>query len=183
MDDLVAALQSRTPAVLLLSIDLPGLAGIEGVRRLRTISPATKIIVLARETDEREELELLRAGVRGYCAHLDSHVLLKMIEKVQQGEVWAGRRTIGALLDQFYDASAASDDAEPGEETLRRLTSREREILDLLARGASNKEIAVALNVTVATVKAHLTKMFRKLGQPDRLHLALFAAAQRRAYQ
>ena len=67
-----------------------------------------------------------------------------------------------------------------GDTKMDRLTDREREILHLLADGASNKEIAIALNVTVATIKAHLTKMFRKLDQPDRLHLALYAAARRR---
>lgn len=179
MADLIAAMRSRNPAVLLLSMEFPSLGGPAGIRELRRLSPSTKVIVLSRSANDQEELEVLRAGGHGYCGPVDSEVLLKMIDKVQQGEIWAGRRTIGALLDDFYESEAEK----PPYDSFDRLTSREREILYLLAAGASNKEIAMELEVTVATVKAHLTKMFRKLGQPDRLHLALYAAAQRRAYQ
>ena len=124
---------------------------------------------------------MLRLGARGYCGPVETDVLLKMIDKVQKGEVWAGRRTIGALLEEFYGSAA---DITAREQTvlqrqLERLTFREREILRLLGDGASNKEIANALNVSVSTIKAHLTKVFRKLGQPDRLRLALYAVAAR----
>jgi DNA-binding NarL/FixJ family response regulator len=180
MGDLTAAMSTRRPAVLLLSIDFPGLGGPAGVREIRRLSPPTKIIVLSSSANDHEELELLRMGVKGYCGPVESDVILKMIDKVQQGEIWAGRKTIGALLDEFY---ADDVEIEPTDalKDLERLTSREREILRLLAAGASNKEIAFALNVTVSTVKQHLTKMFRELRQPDRLHLALYAAAARRA--
>ena len=101
-----------------------------------------------------------------------------MIDKVDQGEVWAGRKTIGRLLEELY---AVIGDLSPGEHAaqgdLERLTSRERQILRRLTEGSSNKEIANALNVSVSTIKAHLTKIFRKLGQPDRVRLALYAAA------
>jgi DNA-binding NarL/FixJ family response regulator len=181
MPDLIAAIAARKPAVLLLSIDFPGLGGPAGLRDLRRHSAATKIIVLSASANDGEELEVLRMGAKGYCGRVESNVLLKMIEKVQQGEIWAARRAIGALVDEFYGAGIELPDREEKvTATLRdleTLTTRERQILRLLAAGASNKEIASALNVTVSTVKAHLTKMFRKLGQPDRLHLALYAAA------
>ena len=95
------------------------------------------------------------------------------------GEVWAGRKTIGALLYVYQNANAG-DDSAPREHAvsakdLERLTSRERQILRLLSDGMSNKEIASALSVSVSTIKAHLTKIFRKLGQPDRVRLALAA--------
>ena len=178
---LVEAMVKRSPAVLLLAIDFPGLGGIPGIREVRQLSPATKIIVLSRSVNEQEELQVLRLGVRGYCGPLETDALFKMIDKVQQGEVWAARRTIGALLEEFYGAAG---DMPPGEPTmlrseLERVTFRERQILRRLADGASNKEIASALNVSVSTIKAHLTKIFRKLGQPDRLHLALYAATTR----
>jgi DNA-binding NarL/FixJ family response regulator len=185
MPDLIAAIAARKPAVLLLSIDFPGLGGPAGLRDLRRHSAATKIIVLSASANDGEELEVLRMGAKGYCGRVESSVLLKMIEKVQQGEIWAARRAIGALVDEFYGAGIELPDREEKvTATLRdleTLTTRERQILRLLAAGASNKEIASALNVTVSTVKAHLTKMFRKLGQPDRLHLALYAAAARAA--
>jgi DNA-binding NarL/FixJ family response regulator len=166
-----------------MSVDFPGLGGPPGVREIRKLNSSTRIIVLTSKVDEQEELEVLRAGARGYCGPLETEGLLKMIEKVQQGEVWAGRRTIGALLDEFF--GEPPETLSPSEQTLTRsqiesLTFREREILRLLGEGASNKEMAAALNVAVSTIKAHLTKIFSKLGQPDRLRLALCAAAVRR---
>jgi DNA-binding NarL/FixJ family response regulator len=185
MPDLIAAIASRRPAVLLLSIDFPGLGGPPGIRDLRRLNPSMRIIVLSRAANDQEELECLRMGVKGYCGVVETNVLLKMIDKVQEGEIWAARKTIGALVDEFYAAGAELADRTQAdsdvEKTLQSLTFREGEILRLLAAGASNKEIAGALNVTVSTIKAHLTKMFRKLGQPDRLHLALYAVAARRA--
>lgn len=186
MSGLVEAMVNRRPAVLLLTIDFPGLSAPAGIREVRQLSPATKIIVLSRSVNEQEELDVLRMGVRGYCGPVETEVLLKMIDKVQQGEVWAGRRTIGALLEEFYGNGGEIAVREHTDlalqSQLERLTFRERDILRLLAEGASNKEIASALNVTVSTIKAHLTKIFRKLGQPDRLRLALYAATARGAF-
>lgn len=180
MRGLIEAMVKRTPDVLLLAIDFPGLGGPGGIREIRRLSSATRIVVLSRSVSEQEELEVLRVGARGYCGPLEADVLLKMIDKVQQGEVWAGRRTIGALLDEFY--GGAVEVAPRDEQTLvpsqiDLLTTREREILRHLGQGASNKEIAASLNVAVSTIKAHLTKIFRKLGQSDRVRLALYAAA------
>ena len=185
MTDLLNAMSTRPPVVLLLSIDFPGLGGAAGIPGLRRVSPATRVIVLTRSVNDREELEVLRMGAKGYCGEVEAGGLLKMIEKVQQGEIWAGRRAIGALVDEFYSAGLEFMERDENEAAVDKkldlLTFREREILQLLAAGASNKEIAGALNVTVATVKGHLTKMFRKLDQPDRLHLALYATRTRRA--
>lgn len=181
INELHAALISRKPAVLLLSMQFPGLNGAEGVRELRRLSASTRIIVLSRDANDQEELEMLRIGVKGYCSTADANVLLTMIDKVQQGEIWAARKTIGALVDEFYVTDPLDSDV--GDTTWDRLTARQRDILRLLAEGASNKEIALALNVTVPTVKAHLTLLFRKLGQPDRFHLALYAVSRRRTLQ
>ena len=181
MTGLVEAMVNRSPAVLLLATDFPGLGGVPGIREVRQLSPGTKIIVLSRAVNAQEELEVLRLGVRGYCGPMETDALFRMIDKVQQGEVWAARRTIGALLEEFYGAAGEIPPGGPAllRTELERLTVRERQILRRLADGSSNKEIASALNVSVSTIKAHLTKIFRKLGQPDRLRLALYAATAR----
>ncbi len=179
MSGLFDAMVNRMPAVLLLPIDFPGLGGAPGIREVRRLSPATKVVVLSRSVSPNEELEVLRRGAKGYSGPVGTDMLFKMIDKVQEGEVWAGRKTIGALLEELY---AAVGDVTPREHTvsqneLKRVTFRERQILRLLGEGASNKEIAKALNVSVSTIKAHLTKIFRKLGQPDRVRLALYVAS------
>jgi two-component system NarL family response regulator len=103
----------------------------------------------------------------------------KLIEKVQEGEIWAGRRAIGSLLDELLGAPVGAEDKLNEARIklarqLRDLTPRELEIVRRLANGSTNKEIASTLNVSVSTVKAHLTNIFRKLEQPDRLRLALY---------
>jgi DNA-binding NarL/FixJ family response regulator len=166
------------PAVLLIPIDFPGLGGPPGLRDVRRLSPATKIVVLSRSVSPAEELEVLRRGAKGYSGPVGTDVLFKMIDKVQEGEVWAGRKTIGALLEELYTAvDLSSREFSLLHSELQRLTLRERQILRLLAEGDSNKEIANALNISVSTIKAHMTKIFRKLGQPDRVRLALYASA------
>jgi DNA-binding NarL/FixJ family response regulator len=169
----------RMPAVLLLSVDFPGLGGATGIREVRQLSPATRVVVMSPHVNEDEELEVLRRGAKGYSGPVESATLTKMVEKVEEGEVWAGRKTIGALFDEFYglaDELAVNEHA-AWQSQIKRLTSRERQIIRLLGKGASNKEIAVRLGLSTSTVKAHLTKIFRKLGQPDRVHLALYIAA------
>lgn len=170
----------RKPNVALIALDLPGLGGTEGLKTVREISPQTKVIAMSRQPDDREELDVLRTGARGYVPTNNGHQIAKVVDKVEEGEVWAARRTIGTLLDEIFAGVAPHESQVAGvDEALRekfhQLTKRERDILRLLGEGSSNKEIATALNVTVSTVKAHLTKVFRKLGQPDRLHLALAA--------
>jgi two-component system nitrate/nitrite response regulator NarL len=173
----------RLPSVLLLSLDLPDLGGTAGIRQLRRLSPRTRIVALSDVMDESEELEVLRIGARGYAGPLSSEVLSKMIDRVQQGEVWAARKTIGALLDELFDHGDEAEELTSIPEEINSLTSRERDIVRLLASGATNKEMAQTLNVAVSTVKANLTKIFRKLGQPDRLRLALYASALRPALE
>jgi two-component system, NarL family, nitrate/nitrite response regulator NarL len=175
------ALTARKPAVLLVALDLPGLGGVAGIPQLRQLSPATKIIAVTRRGSEREEIEVLRSGAKGYCAAtIPESALAKAIQKVQEGEIWAGRRAIGALFDEIFGShpGEVSNSEKNGQKAkyLERLTSREHEIVRLLRDGATNKEIATALNVSVSTVKAHFTSIFRKLDQPDRLRLALFLA-------
>jgi|SRR5213592_1256022 len=176
MSGLIDAMINRIPNVVVLPIDFPGLGGIPGVRNVRRLSPATKIVVLTQAVNSNEELEVLRRGAKGYSGPVPTEQLFKMVDKVQEGEVWAGRKTIGALLDEYQSANDSETRAHPvTARDLERLTSRERQIVRLLSDGMSNKEIASALSVSVSTIKAHLTKIFRKLGQSDRVRLALAA--------
>lgn len=177
---LLEAFAVRKPAVAVIALDLPGLGGTSGLRQLRELSPSTRIIAVANQADEAEEVEVLRTGAKGYVADTLPNLMFdKLIEKVQEGEVWAGRRAIGALLDELLDVPVGADDAANEvriklARQLRDLTRRELDIVRRLANGATNKEIAATLNVSVSTVKAHLTSIFRKLEQPDRLRLALY---------
>ncbi len=185
-------LTQRPPAVLLLDVELPQLCGIDGIAALRSLQPATKIVVLASSPDEKDGLAALKAGARGYCDRAIPAALLKRaLEAVQGGEIWVGRKLTSHLLDELSALAGASEpqDLAATEEAvhmksrLKRLTRRERDIVVELGIGASNKEIAHKLSVTERTVKAHLTAAFRKLEATGRLQAALLMVEHTRSAQ
>src|SRR5262249_41391006 len=176
--ELERSLVNRRPAAVLLDLALPTLGGAIGVAAVQKLRAATKLIVLTGAPDEREGIAVLKAGARGYChREIDGPLLEKATDVVLNGEIWVGRKLIPHLLEELTVLTEQRRRETPGrsDERLERVTPRERQIVDLLSAGASNKEIAKRLNVTERTVKAHLTAIFRKLGLSGRLQLALFA--------
>jgi DNA-binding NarL/FixJ family response regulator len=165
------------PAILLLDLALPGLGGVEGARAVQRLSPMTSIILLTSTPNDREGLAALKGGARGYCSlDTDPALLRKAVMVVLKGEIWVARNVYAPLLEELTSLTERRHKEFPPnlDTRLERLTPREREIAQLIGGGASNKEIAGRLNITEATVKAHLTAIFRKLGLSDRLGLALF---------
>lgn len=158
------------------------LAGTNGdtagtVARLRRQLAGCPVIVLADTPTEDEGIAVLAAGASGYCnGHADAQVLRQIASVVQAGGVWVGQKLMQRLL-------VATVHAVPVHATVTwrdGLTAREQETGELLARGASNKEIARQLGITERTVKAHVGAMLEKLGARDRLKLALIINGQRR---
>ncbi len=171
------------PAILLLDLALPGLGGVEGVPAVQRISPSTSIILMTSTPNDREGLAALKVGARGYCSHgMDPNLLRKAVMVVIKGEIWVARNVFAPLLEELTSLTERRHKEFPPnlDTRLDRLTPREREIAQLIGGGASNKEIAGRLNITEATVKAHLTAIFRKLGLSDRLGLALFVTEYNR---
>jgi|SRR5262249_7324694 len=179
---LIERLMQVRPAVVFLDLALPGLGGIAGVETLRRLSPAMKVVLLTDAPNARDAVVALVAGARGYCARgLEGPLIVKATEVVQQGEVWIGRHVIPYLLRRLVSLSAT--DAQGPAATPRALdllAPREREIALLVGAGRNNKEIALALNISEATVKAHLTSVYRKVKVSDRLRLALYVTARRK---
>jgi len=176
--ELERSMVNRRPAALLLDLALPNLGGPGGIAAIQKLCSATKIITLTTAPDEREGIAVLKAGARGYCdREIDGPLLEKATAVVLKGEIWVGRKLIPHLLEELTALTQQRLREAPGksDDRLERVTPRERQIVDLLSAGASNKEIARRLNVTERTVKAHLTAIFRKLGLAGRLQLALFA--------
>jgi len=177
------ALGALRPSAMLLDLQLPALGGIRGVEAIQRLRPATKILLLTKRPDEREGIAALKAGVRGYCDRdIDPILLAKALEVVENGEIWIGRKLIPHLLEELATLAEQQKDAPTKlDSRLERITPRERQIVQLLSAGASNKEIAKRLDVTERTVKAHLTAVFKKLGISGRLQLALYALEQSRS--
>ena len=177
--DLEASMARRQPDALIVDVALLPIDGIGAVRRW---SPLTKVLLLGRALEAPEAVSVLKAGARGYCQRdSDPWLVRKAVAMVQSGEVWVGSRVAASLLDEPQLAeNHRRHPADPRRPLLDGLTSREREVARLVGAGARNKEIASQLRITEATVKAHLTAVFRKFGLSDRLHLALLLAGQSR---
>jgi len=142
------------------------------VRQLRPQLSGSPLIVLADEPGEEGALTALAAGASGYCnGHAAPPVLLQVATAVENGGVWVGQ----GLMQRLLTATARlGNPATAGDAQWRdRLTAREQEAARLLAKGASNKEIARQLDITERTVKAHVGAMLEKLGARDRLQLSL----------
>jgi DNA-binding NarL/FixJ family response regulator len=171
------------PTILILDLALPGLGGVEGTPAIQRLSPATSIILMTSTSNDREGLAALKVGARGYCnLDMDPQLLKKAVTVVVKGEIWVARNVFAPLLEELTSLTERRHKEFPPnlDTRLDRLTPREREIAQLIGGGASNKEIAGRLDITEATVKAHLTAIFRKLGLSDRLGLALFVTEYNR---
>ena len=178
----VAMLTTREP-VIFLDTALPGLRGVDGVPDVQRVNPSARIVVLASAPSERQAVFALVAGARGYC---DRNIAPSLVRKaatvVQRGEIWIGRGVVPHLLRRITSLTPADDGAGKDRSLPTRfefLAPRERQIALLVGAGANNKEIAGQLSITEATVKAHLTSVFRKLNVSDRLRLALVVSGQR----
>lgn len=180
MGELSSVLDEES-SITLLHTSLPGLDGTDGIFRIKKSYPDSKLMVFADNPSDEEGVELLLHGaIYGYTeAEIPAGLLPKAIEAVQSGEIWVGRKLMQKLLLQLHENSLKKAVAEEKELDLSALTRREREIAQLVSKGASNKRIAIQLDVTERTVKAHLSSVFRKTGMRDRLQLALLVSGSK----
>lgn len=150
------------------------------IAKLRREHPQLRIIVVGEGLDPLLIEAVIGAGAKGYLAETASESEIRMaLEVVLDGSVWAPRKVLARLLEGG-SASPASSTAS-GDRIEKRMTAREREVLELLMDGRSNRAIAEALGIDEATVKAHLGRMLRKTGAHNRVELTLRAIEERSA--
>jgi len=152
----------------------PAEAPLAQVERMLAERPGIQLIVLADQPDDEQALPLFSAGIRGYInAHATAANLKQVAQAVAAGGLWLGPSLMARLVAATSRALAATAPATKPDPRLSALTQRELEVAHKIAGGASNKEVARALDIAERTVKAHAGAIFEKLGARDRLHLAL----------
>ena len=148
-----------TPHIAILDLQLPELNGLEATRQLRSALPSTEILIFTMHDSEQLIREVLAAGARGYLLKSDaSRFIVSAVEALSQHRPFFNWRVSETILDGFLRGGSGGESipADP-------LTGREREIVQLLAEGKSNKEVSAHLNISVKTVETHRATIMRKL--------------------
>lgn len=171
------------PDVVLVDINLPGLNGLEVARVIKRHHPRVGIIVLSVYEDDEQLFQAIKVGAAAYLSKdVSPQELIDIINQVARGaylindRVMAKPHVATRILSQFREQAASDDDHISS--LFAPLTSREIEILDCIARGLSNKEIASDLNISSQTVKNHITSILKKLQVDDRTRAVMFAIKQ-----
>jgi DNA-binding NarL/FixJ family response regulator len=170
-EEAVSRTSDLRPDVVLMDIQMPGLNGIEATRRILGASPHTGVVVVTMFEDDDSVFAAMRAGARGYVLKgANQDEILKVIHAVAGGEAHFGPE-IARRLTTFFSAPKPASPSEAFPD----LTAREREVLDLIARGKSNQEIARGLFLSLKTVRNHASNIFMKLQVADRVQAAIRA--------
>jgi len=167
--------QQVHPDILLLDLAMPRVPGLETLRELAVAGSPVRTILLAASVERPQMVEALQLGARGIVLKESAtQVLLKSIEAVMDGSYWVGRAAVPDLKELVLSDGPAEQPADR-----YGLTPRERQMVEAIVEGLSNREIAQRFAVREDTVKHHLTSIFSKLGVSTRLELALFAIEHR----
>ena len=167
--DLVASLR---PQVVIMDISMPGMGGIEATQRVRTKHPEVQVLALTMHEDETYVFQLLRAGAAGYVLkRAAAQDLVQAVRAAAKGEAFLYPSIARKVVEDYLRR------VETGEERERYdgLTTREKEILTLIAQGLSNQQIAEKLYISIKTVQTHRAHILEKLGLHDRTELVRYA--------
>jgi two-component system, NarL family, response regulator NreC len=170
--DAVALVASRKPDVLVMDIGMPSLNGIEAAAQITQSHPEVSIVMLSMHSDESYVLRALKAGAKGYLLKDSAEAdLIRAVRAVAEGKSFFSPAVSKVLLDDYVRKLKRSGTEDPYD----LLTPREREILQLVAEGKSNKEIAQLLNLSVYTVETHRSNIMEKLNLHGVPELILYA--------
>ncbi len=168
--------EENAPDVVMMDIAMPTMNGIEATRRIIAANPAIGVVILSMHQDESYVLQSLNAGAKGYLLK-DSprEDILEAIRSVAAGRAFLSRK-VSRLLQEDYIEQLRSKGLD---DTFDLLTDREREILQLLAEGRANKEVASLLNISPTTVETHRGHILRKLSLHGTADLILYAVRKK----
>lgn len=162
--------EAQHPAVVLLDIGMPGMSGLEVVRRLSIIDRSIRVVMLSMHEAEEYVLEALRSGAAGYLLKDAAVAELEIaLRAVARGETYLSPAVSRRVVDDYVSRAGEIDDA------LSDLTPRQREVLRLVAAGRTSKEIAQELGLSYRTVEAHRMNLMRRINVHDTAGLVRYA--------
>lgn len=174
-DDAVDVIRATRPSVVLLDVHLPGGGGRAVLHTMRDDPDPPRFLALSVSDAAEDVIAVVRAGARGYVTKtIDADELAEAIERVAGGDAVFSPRLAGFVLDAFAGTVPAPADPE-----LDQLTPREHDVLRLIARGYTYKEIAARLHLSVKTIESHVSTVLRKLQLSNRHQLTAWANERR----
>lgn len=169
-DEALIAAQALRPDLVLMDIAMPVLDGFAATRELKARLPRVKVVILSVSDDVRDLFEAIKAGAQGYLLkNMEPEMWVEYLRNVIRGDVPVSRALAATILREFTGGAAEVDQEVAG------LTPREREVLELVAQGQSNRDVAARLFIAEATVKNHLGSIMEKLHLRNRTELAAYA--------
>ena len=176
VEEAVRMIAETRPDVALVDVHMPGGGGVEVIRRVAQVNPAQRFLALSVSDASEDVIAVIRAGARGYVTKtISGPDLAEAVGRVRDGDAVFSPRLAGFVLDAFAGQITEAE-ADP---ELDQLTTREREVLRLIARGYLYKEIALELSISPKTVEAHVSAVLRKLQLSNRHELSRWAVERR----
>ena len=168
--DAVSMAAEIKPDIIVLDLTMPELNGLDAARKILAADPAARILILTAHESEQVVREVLSAGARGYVLKSDAgRVLVTAVQALLDGRYFFTSTVAQMVLDGYLRSEARDADA------AHTLSAREREIVQLLAEGNSNKDIARALDISVNTAETHRSNIMRKMGFASLAELVRYA--------
>jgi DNA-binding NarL/FixJ family response regulator len=175
VDTAIEEIRGYRPDVVLVDVHMPDGGGIAVVEGVTETNPDVKFLALSVSDQAEDVIAMIRAGARGYVTKtIEPDDLADAIRRVDAGDAVFSPRLAGFVLDSFAGAIPSDDDPE-----LDQLTSREKDVLRLIARGFAYKQVARKLNISIKTVETHVSSVLRKLQLSNRHELARWATKRR----
>jgi DNA-binding NarL/FixJ family response regulator len=175
VDVAIEEIRGLDPDVVLVDVHMPDGGGIKVVEAVTETHPDVKFLALSVSDQAEDVIAMIRAGARGYVTKtIDPTDLADAVRRVDAGDAVFSPRLAGFVLDAFAGAMPSEEDPE-----LDQLTSREKDVLRLIARGFAYKQVARKLNISIKTVETHVSSVLRKLQLSNRHELARWASKRR----